>query len=103
MVLDVAVLLAYFTIEVWIGILGSVMIVAAWSYEVWESIKRHKSLIDLRFAGIYLLGTLMLLAYSWALRNFVFVSINAALVVLVLFEIAYTIGWKFGRKTRRRR
>jgi len=103
MVLDVAALIAYYNIDVWMGIIGSLLIAAAWSYEVWESIERHKSLIDLRFAGIYLVGTLMLLAYSLVIRNFIFVSINAALTVLVIFEIAYTVGWKFGRKTRRRR
>lgn len=102
MVVDVAGLLANSGADIWIGIGGALLIAAAWSYEMWEAIARHKSLIDLRFAGIYLAGTVLLLAYSLLLRDVVFMTINAALAVLVLFEIAYTVGWKFGRARRRK-
>ncbi len=87
----------------WIGIGGALMIAAAWSYEMWEAVERHKKLVDLRFAGIYLIGTILLFVYSWLKADIVFTSINAALSLLVMFEIAYTMGWKFGRVGKRRK
>ena len=88
--------------HLWIGIGGAILIAGAWSYEMWEGIERHKSLIDLRFAGIYFIGTLLMLAYSVALRDIVFTAINATLALLVIVEIAYTIGLKL-EKTKRRK
>ncbi|MBU5558025.1 MAG: lipid-A-disaccharide synthase N-terminal domain-containing protein [Candidatus Aenigmatarchaeota archaeon] len=103
MVLNTAGLIAITGFDIWIGIIGALFIAAAWSYEMWESIERHKSLIDLRFAGIYLIGNILLLMYALLLRDVVFIAVNTTIAILVLFEIAYTIGWKFGRTKRRRK
>jgi lipid-A-disaccharide synthase-like uncharacterized protein len=98
---DVATLLINSGVGIWTGILGAIIILAAWCYETLESIKLHKSLVDLRFAIVYLFGNVLLVFYSIVLGDPVFLLINAALVLLVLFEVLYTVGWKFGRQRRK--
>jgi len=79
-----------------IGIAGAVLLLVAWLFETFESIKRHKALVDLKFALIYITSTILLTVYAYQRNDFVFFSVNICLIVLVLFEIAYTI-----HKTRR--
>jgi lipid-A-disaccharide synthase-like uncharacterized protein len=79
-----------------IGIAGAVLLLVAWLFETFESIKRHKALVDLKFALIYITSTILLTVYAYQRNDFVFFSVNICLIVLVLFEIIYTI-----HKTRR--
>jgi len=79
-----------------IGIAGAMLLLAAWLFETYESVKRHKSLIDLKFAFIYITSTVLLTVYAYQNNDMVFFSVNLCLIVLVLFEIIYTI-----HKTRR--
>jgi len=74
-----------------IGIAGAILLLAAWLFETYESVKRHKSLIDLKFAFIYIASTILLTVYAYQNKDMVFFSVNLCLIVLVLFEIAYTI------------
>jgi lipid-A-disaccharide synthase-like uncharacterized protein len=79
-----------------IGIAGAVLLLVAWLFETFESIKRHKALVDLKFALIYITSTILLTIYAFQRNDYVFFSVNICLIVLVLFEIFYTIN-----KTRR--
>jgi lipid-A-disaccharide synthase-like uncharacterized protein len=79
-----------------IGIAGAILLLVAWLFETFESIKRHKALVDLKFALIYITSTILLTVYAYQRNDFVFFSVNICLIVLVLFEIIYTI-----HKTRR--
>jgi lipid-A-disaccharide synthase-like uncharacterized protein len=74
-----------------IGIAGAILLLAAWLFETYESVKRHKSLIDLKFAFIYIVSTVLLTVYAYQNNDMVFFSVNLCLIVLVLFEIVYTI------------
>jgi lipid-A-disaccharide synthase-like uncharacterized protein len=74
-----------------IGIAGAILLVLAWLFETFESIKKHKSLIDLKFALIYLVSTIFLTVYAFQNNDIVFFGVNALLIILVLFEIMYTI------------
>ena len=74
-----------------IGIAGAILLLAAWLFETYESVKRHKSLIDLKFAFIYIVSTVLLTVYAYQNNDMVFFSVNLCLRVLVLFEIVYTI------------
>ena len=74
-----------------IGIAGAVLLLAAWLFETYESVKKHKSLIDLKFAFIYIISTILLTVYAYQNNDMIFFSVNLCLIVLVLFEIAYTI------------
>jgi len=73
------------------GIAGAVLLLAAWFYETYESVKYHKSLIDLRFAFLYMGSIILLTVYSFQRNDAVFFWINIFLMILVLFEIFYTI------------
>lgn len=83
-----------------IGALGGIAIILSWVYETAEAIKKHKSLIDLRFAALNLSGALMLIIYSWQIGSPVFLYLNTVLFLIVLAEIAYTIA---ARKVHRKR
>lgn len=74
-----------------IGIAGAILLLAAWLFETYESVKRHKSLIDLKFAFIYIISTVLLTVYAYQNNDMVFFSVNIFLILIVLFEIAYTI------------
>lgn len=79
-----------------IGIAGAILLLVAWLFETYESVKRHKALIDLKFAFIYIISTALLTVYAFQRNDNIFFSVNLLLIVLVLFEIFYTI-----HKTRR--
>jgi len=74
-----------------IGIAGAVLLLVAWLFETYESVKRHKALIDLKFAFIYIISTILLTIYAFQRNDNIFFSVNLCLIVLVLFEIFYTI------------
>jgi len=74
-----------------IGIAGAILLLVAWLFETYESVKRHKSLIDLKFAFIYIISTILLTIYAYQNSDSVFFSVNLLLIILVLFEILYTI------------
>jgi len=79
-----------------IGIAGAILLLVAWLFETFESVKRHKALVDLKFAFIYIASTILLTVYAYQRNDIIFFSINILLIILVLFEILYTI-----KKTRR--
>ena len=81
-----------------IGIAGALLLLLAWLFETYESVKKHKALVDLKFAFIYITSTILLTVYAYQRSDFVFFSVNLCLIVLVLFEIAYTI-----HKTKKKR
>jgi len=74
-----------------IGIAGGVLLLLAWMFETYESVKYHKALIDLKFASIYITSTILLTLYAYSNNDYVFFSVNLLLVILVLFEILYTV------------
>lgn len=81
-----------------IGIAGAALLLVAWLFETYESVKRHKALVDLKFAYIYIVSTILLTVYAYSNNDMVFFYVNLLLIVLVVFEIVYTIY-----KTRKKR
>ena len=79
------------------GVLGAMCILGAWLFETYESVKRHKALVDLRFAAVYALGNACLITYSWLIGDMIFFSVNVGILCIVLFEIAYTL-FMLGRR-----
>ena len=74
-----------------IGIAGALLLLIAWLFETLESVKNHKSLIDLKFALIYIISTILLTVYAYQNNDIVFFGVNFCLIILVSFEILYTI------------
>ena len=77
-----------------LGVLGGFFLLAAWLFETEEAIRKHKKLIDLKFAFIYITGNIFMTLYSIATGNRIFIFINAAIMLLVAFEILYTLHFK---------
>ncbi len=74
-----------------IGIIGGALILAAWLFETYESVKNHRSLIDLKFAFIYVIGVTLLAVYGNIIGDPIFFFLNTAILSIVLFEIVHTI------------
>ena len=74
-----------------VGIAGAILLLIAWLFETYESVKRHKALVDLKFAFIYITSTILLTIYAYSNNDLVFFSVNILLIMLVSFEIAYTV------------
>lgn len=74
-----------------VGLIGAMFIIAAWLYETLEEMKKHKSLIDLKFSLISAIGTGFLILYSYLIGNFVFFWLNICIGAIIIFEAAYTI------------
>ena len=82
------------------GFAGALLIVCAWAFEAFESVERHKSLIDLKFTLLYIFAMGLLLAHSAAIADIPFIFLNATVLCIALFEVAYTI---YLHKVRRRK
>jgi len=74
-----------------IGIAGALLLLFAWLFETYESIKKHKALVDLKFAVIYIASVSLLTIYAYQRNDNVFFYNNLCLIGLVLFEIFYTV------------
>lgn len=79
------------------GILGALLILGAWVFETFESVKRHRAAVDLKFAVVYMFGNISLIIYSWFTSDMVFLFINVGIFCIVIFEIAYTL-WLLKRR-----
>ncbi len=79
---------------IYLGLAGAIILILAWLFETIECVRKHKSLIDLRFAFASLFATGLLSAYSWQIKNDVFLWLNIILLIFVVLEIAYTLSIK---------
>jgi hypothetical protein len=79
------------------GILGALCILGAWVFETFESVKRRKALVDLKFAAVYAVGNACLITYSWLIGDMIFLFVNVGIFSIVIFEIAYTL-WLLRRR-----
>ncbi len=84
-----------------IGALGGIAIILAWLFETFEAVKRHKSLMDLRFSIMSVTGVFLLVIYSWQIGNAIFFYLNAVLLLIELVEIAYSLAVKKMHKKKR--
>ncbi len=81
-------------LELAIGLIGAAILILGWGFQTIESVRRHKSLIDLRFAFTHFTGVTFLLAYSILINDSVFVPLNVIIVSLIGIEIWYSLHIK---------
>lgn len=74
-----------------VGIVGGMLILAAWAFETAEAVKRHKALLDLRFSLVSLVGSTLLAIYSAERGLEIFLWLNTAIAAIILFEIWYSL------------
>lgn len=70
-----------------IGVIGALILSLAWIYETYHNLKKHKSLIDLKFTYIYFVGNILLLVYAMQIKDPVFTILS----VIITFAIAAEI------------
>ena len=73
------------------GSIGALLIICAWAFEAIQSVERHKSLMDLKFAAIYIVAMSMLVVHSLAIGDPVFIFLNVTILIIAAFEVIYTI------------
>jgi len=77
-----------------IGLAGALIILVSWIIETVESVKKHKSLMDLKFSFLSIAGIFLLTIYAWQISNMIFFWLNVILGVVVIFEIWYSLHVK---------
>jgi len=69
------------------GIIGIVLLVAAW---VWEAFEKKIS-IHKHFAILYIIGISILTVYSWKIKDAIFFWLNTILLVAIILEFVYSL------------
>ena len=85
-----------------VGLAGASLIILAWILGSIKAVQRHKSLIDLQFAVISLIGSFFLTAYSYLRNDIVFLGLSVVISLVIAFEILYSIHVKKIHKKRKR-
>lgn len=84
-----------------IGILGGFLILMAWLFETEESIRKHKKMVDLKFSAVYFSGLLFLTIYAYTVNEPIFFWLEIAILLIVIFEIFYTLHLKVFKEKKR--
>ena len=77
-----------------IGIIGGILIVAAWIFETLQGIRSRKKLVDIKFSSLFLVAAVLLAVYSWQRSDPVFFWLNIILIIILLVEIIFTLRIK---------
>ncbi|MBI4163323.1 MAG: hypothetical protein HY512_00555 [Candidatus Aenigmarchaeota archaeon] len=80
--------------ELLIGLIGAVVLIIGWAFETVEAVRRHKSLIDLRFSINHFVGVSLLFVYSFLINDAVFIYLNGIIVAIIAIEIWYSLHIK---------
>ena len=73
-----------------LGTVGAFLILIAWVLGLFDELKSRKSLIELRFSMVSLMGTVILFYYAYSIGDLVFQFLNGGIFVVIVFEILYT-------------
>lgn len=76
------------------GIIGLLLILAGWLYELSQAIKRKKSGVPLSFALLYGAGSLLLAYHSFLLGDWVFIALNSAATLIAALNVYLALAKK---------
>jgi fluoride ion exporter CrcB/FEX len=76
------------------GIIGTVVLIAAWAYETVENIRKRKLVIHPHFAALYIVGNSLLVYYAHTIQNAVFFWLGVALLAAIIGELCYSFKLK---------
>lgn len=74
-----------------VGIIGVAVILLAWVWETLSESKKHRTLMDLRFSAVSLLGNALIVIYTWIVNLPIFFVLSVAIMATIIFEIGYSI------------
>mgnify|MGYP006304125273 CR=1 FL=1 len=80
-----------FMIERILGVLGALLLGISWIPETIRTIRTRSTGLEIRFISIYMIGSVMLLLYSIAIMDPVFIGLNAFASSLAIVNLIYTI------------
>ena len=72
-----------------IGIIGLVLLAIAWIFEIISVMKYKRKRLDLKFALLYVIGTLCLVIYAIQIKDPIFIILNSMILVLSLVSLVY--------------
>ena len=84
-----------------IGVVGTILLLAAWLIETFESIRKHKVSIHPHFAILYIIGISVLTYYSYLIADPIFFWLNLILLIAISSEFLYSLSkskFKHGKK-----
>ena len=87
--------------DILIGIIGTVLLLAAWLIETYENIRKNKVSIHRHFAILYIIGVAVLTIYSYQIKDKIFIFLNLFLLLAISAEFLYSVAkskFKYARK-----
>ena len=76
-----------------VGAIGLLLLASAWIPQTWHTIKTRQH-VDLHFNVMYVVGSLLLVVYSVALNNLIFIVLNIMAFCLATINLLYSIRRK---------
>ena len=77
-----------------IGIIGLSLLAIGWLTESIKMVKEKKSNIDLKFGALYVIGSLLLVIYSYQLKDVVFMVLNSLVMLTSGLSLFYAMKYK---------
>lgn len=82
-----------------IGLIGAVLLLAAWFPETYKTLKsKNVEAIDVRFLIIYTVGSSLLALYSFQINDVPFMLLNSVIAFMTLVELDIVLRKKIKRK-----
>jgi lipid-A-disaccharide synthase-like uncharacterized protein len=72
-----------------IGILGAMLLIAAWLPPTINAVKKRRSEMNLWFEILFFAGAALLTVYALQMNDYVFVALNAIAVVFAFINLQY--------------
>ncbi len=69
-----------------IGLIGSFILLSAWIYEMYRTLKKGDRL-DITFIAIYIVGISILVYYSLEINSLSYIVLNGTILFLTLIEL----------------
>jgi len=70
-----------------IGMLGSILFLASWIVQAWETRQSGQSVVTFRFFAIRLVASALLLVEAWRVQSYGFLCLVAGTMVLIVYNM----------------
>jgi lipid-A-disaccharide synthase-like uncharacterized protein len=70
-----------------IGILGSILFLASWVVQAWETRQSGQAVVTFRFFAIRLAASVLLLVEAWRVQSYGFLCLVAGSIVLIVYNL----------------
>ena len=77
-----------------IGTIGLILIALSWLPQVIKIIKTKKSGLDIKFAILYVLGSLALVIHAIEIKDNIFLALNILALLMSSLGLIYTIKYR---------